>query len=176
MLTQAGDHHTLVWALIQLQDRTLRSMDRKQQVQHQEQPKDNNVSQLPGSWATADYQVRELVGHKDGVTCLQVDETLQHVPFLILATASWDRTVKIWNLNAGECVTTLRGHKRGVRCLWLDGECLVSGGMGGDVKFWNWKTGECMRTLEAHNEAVLSVRLQNGTLITASGDFTIKVS
>ena len=30
-------------------------------------------------------------------------------------SASWDKTLKVWDVATGECVATLQGHSKGVR-------------------------------------------------------------
>lgn len=56
-----------------------------------------------------------------------------------LASASWDGTVKIWDVTTGQETLTFKGHGNWV---WgvafsLDGQRLASGGMDGTVKLWD---------------------------------------
>ena len=55
----------------------------------------------------------------------------------ILASASSDNTVKIWNPATGECLDTLQ-HKNGVVCVAFtsDGKTLVSGSVDQTIKVW----------------------------------------
>ena len=71
--------------------------------------------------------------------CLQFDEH-------ILATGSYDATIKIWDIETGEEIRTLRGHTSGIRCLQFDETKLISGSMDTSLKGWNWRTGECLST------------------------------
>jgi WD40 repeat protein len=47
-------------------------------------------------------QIREFVGHIGEVTAVSISEDGR-----ILASASTDQTIKLWNLNTGECLATL---------------------------------------------------------------------
>ena len=55
-----------------------------------------------------------------------------------LATASIDRTVKLWDMATGDEVLTLRGHTAGVGCLaWSpDGLRLASGSIDWTARVW----------------------------------------
>ena len=61
--------------------------------------------------------------------CLQFSKTLAHPPFPILITGSYDRTIRIWNLETGVEIRCLRGHTRAVRCLRFDEAKLITGSM-----------------------------------------------
>ncbi|MCJ1350436.1 MAG: U3 small nucleolar RNA-associated protein 13 [Icmadophila ericetorum] len=92
----------------------------------------------------------------------------------LFASASQDRTVKIWSIEEGEVQGVLRGHRRGVwsvRFAPRDVPAIssdtgsVSGSRGlvltgsGDktVKIWSLTDYSCLRTLEGHTNSVLKV-------------------
>jgi WD40 repeat protein len=77
----------------------------------------------------------------------------------ILASGSDDQTIKLWNLNSGECLGTLWGHGSWVHAVSFspDGRSLASGGRDRTIKLWDWRTGECLQTLEGHIHRVKSV-------------------
>ena len=56
-----------------------------------------------------------------------------------IATASNDRTIKLWDAATGQEVFTLRGHTAGVICLAFspDGHRLVSGGIDWTARVWD---------------------------------------
>ena len=54
-----------------------------------------------------------------------------------------DHTIKIWNLESGECVRTLHGHDGGVLCLHYSGKRLASGSVDSTIRVWDISSGEC---------------------------------
>jgi WD40 repeat protein/tetratricopeptide (TPR) repeat protein len=56
-----------------------------------------------------------------------------------LATASWDRTIKLWDTATGQAVFTLRGHTAGLLCLTFspDGNRIVSGAIDHTARVWD---------------------------------------
>uniref|UniRef100_A0A0D2XEN4 F-box domain-containing protein n=1 Tax=Fusarium oxysporum (strain Fo5176) TaxID=660025 RepID=A0A0D2XEN4_FUSOF len=120
------------------------------------------------NWKTGRCSIKTFKGHENGVTCLQFDDN-------ILATGSYDTTIKIWNIETGEVMRTLRGHTSAVRTLQFDDSKLISGSFDKTIKIWNWQTGECLNTLQCHTEGVLSVHYDGCTLASGSIDKTVKV-
>lgn len=127
------------------------------------------------NWRRGRCSVRTLRGHTDGIMCLQFDETLQHPSFPILITGSYDRTVRVWNIETGLEVRCLRGHTRAVRALQFDEAKLITGSMDHTIRVWNWRSGECIRTLEGHTEGVVCLNFDCNVLASGSVDTTVKV-
>lgn len=127
------------------------------------------------NWRRGRCSVRTLRGHTDGIMCLQFDETLQHPSFPILITGSYDRTVRVWNIETGLEVRCLRGHTRAVRALQFDEAKLITGSMDHTIRVWNWRSGECIRTLEGHTEGVVCLNFDSNVLASGSVDTTVKV-
>ena len=86
------------------------------------------------NWKHGRCTTKVINGHTNGVMCLQFDDH-------ILATGSYDSTVKIWDIETGELIRTLVGHAGGVRCLQFDDVRLISGGIDRTLKMWDWRTG-----------------------------------
>ena len=127
------------------------------------------------NWRRGRCSVRTLQGHTDGVMCMQLSETLLHPAFPILITGSYDRTVRVWNMETGQEVRCLRGHARAVRALQFDEAKLITGSMDHTLRVWDWRNGKCIRTLEGHTEGVVCLHFDADVLASGSVDTTVKV-
>jgi F-box and WD-40 domain protein MET30 len=127
------------------------------------------------NWRRGRYTQRTLRGHTDGVMCLQFSESLQHPSFPILITGSYDRTVRVWNLDTGVELQCLRGHTRAIRALQFDEVKLITGSMDSTLKVWDWRRGRCIRTLNGHSDGVVCLNFDSNVLVSGSVDTTIKV-
>lgn len=92
----------------------------------------------------------------------------------ILASASFDQTVRVWNSATGQCLKILQGHSNLVWSVaWSrDGNTLASGSDDQTVKLWDWQSGECLKTLQGYANPVSAVawnRSLGSTNILASG-------
>lgn len=124
--------------------------------------------QLEKNWRNGIYLSTSFVGHTDTITCLKFNRKL-------LMLGLYDATVKIWNIESGECIRTLSGHQKGVRSLAFDSQKLLTGGLDSTVKVWNYHTGQCISTYRGHDDAVTSVDFCDKTIVSGSADCTVKV-
>lgn len=78
--------------------------------------------------------VRDLVGHKDGITALVFSKD-GHT----LYSASMDRTIRIWSVDSGQCVATLAPHSDDVLSIALspDGKWLAASSYDGKTVIWD---------------------------------------
>ncbi|MFI1568484.1 NB-ARC domain-containing protein [Streptomyces sp. NPDC020490] len=117
---------------------------------------------------------RALTGHTKAVVSVAIapDGTW-------LATASIDKTVRIWDRATGTCTTTLTGHTNAVRSVAIapDGTWLATTSRDKTVRIWDRATGTCTTTLTGHTNAVRSVAIApDGTwLATTSRDKTVRI-
>lgn len=100
-----------------------------------------------------------------------------HPKGTMIASASRDRTAKIWDSTKGTCVKTLRGHKDWLNsvCYSPDGQRVITGAWDYHVKHWNLRLAEDEinpPALQAHDGPVAAVRfINNGQhFISAAGD------
>ena len=123
---------------------------------------------VESNWRRGRCTTRMFKGHTNGIICLHFDDS-------ILATGSYDTTIKIWNLETGEEIRTLSGHTLGVRALQFDDRMLISGSMDNSLRIWNYRTGACLSTLQGHHAGVISLHFDSSLLVSGSVDNTIRV-
>ncbi|EJU00666.1 miller-Dieker lissencephaly protein [Dacryopinax primogenitus] len=77
-------------------------------------------------------------------------------PGAYLATASRDKSIKLWDVSSGQLLRTFGGHDNWVRALVFhpNGKYLLSGSDDKTLRVWDLKTGRCARTVEAHSHFV----------------------
>ncbi|MEH1919559.1 WD40 repeat domain-containing protein [Nostoc sp.] len=95
-----------------------------------------------------------------------------------LASGSYDKKIKIWDLPSNTLLYTLEGHGDAVVSLAIspDSKLLASGSWDNRIKLWNLETGQLLRTLDGHTDDVEAVAVSpNGKwLASGSADTTIR--
>ncbi|HEX7840280.1 MAG TPA: AAA family ATPase, partial [Kofleriaceae bacterium] len=88
--------------------------------------------------------IRDLVGHADRVSACAVTPDGRRV-----ISASWDRTLKVWDLESGRVLATLEGHAGWVSACAVtpDGRCMVSASRNRMLKVWDLESGRVLATL-----------------------------
>ena len=96
-----------------------------------------------------------------------------------LASGSFDKTIKIWDVTTGKVLNTLKGHEGEVRSVGFspDGKKLASGSNDKTIKIWDVTTGKVLNTLNGHESEVISVGFSpdGKKLASGSADKTIKI-
>ena len=94
-----------------------------------------------------------------------------------ILTASWDGTVKLWDLS-GKCLNTFTGLKNDVSYANFspDGKFILTSSYDQTAKIWDL-SGKCLITLSGHSDRVMSASYSsdNKLIITASFDRTAKL-
>ena len=94
-----------------------------------------------------------------------------------IASASWDKTVKLWNMQ-GQEIKTLKGHGSLVWGVAFspDGKTIASASGDKTVKLWNMQ-GEEIKTLNGHDSVVIGVAFSpdGKTIASSSYDKTVKL-
>ncbi|EMD85645.1 hypothetical protein COCHEDRAFT_1148005 [Bipolaris maydis C5] len=96
----------------------------------------------------------------------------------LVASASWDKTVRLWEAATGTCRSTLEGHSNEVNAVAFspDGQLVASSG-DSTVRLWEVATGTCRSTLEGHSDEVMAVAFSpDGQLVASTSyDMTVRL-
>ena len=126
---------------------------------------------LPIRVATAQLKAT-LEGHTDNVWSVAFSPNGN-----MLASASWDQSVRLWNVNTGRLLHTLTEHTNEVLSVAFspDGNTLASADWDGTIHLWNPRNGNLKRTLTEHRGGVTSVAFSpdGETLASGSADQTV---
>ncbi|QDZ18106.1 U4/U6 small nuclear ribonucleoprotein PRP4-like protein [Chloropicon primus] len=119
-------------------------------------------------WSPSGKLLHALEGHTDRLARISFDPLGTSV-----ATASYDKTWRLWDCETGVNLLEQEGHSRQVYCVGFqcDGSLLVSGGLDAIGRVWDLRTGKCIRTLRGHIQGILSADFSpNGHQIATGGE------
>jgi len=128
--------------------------------------------------------LRKLVAHSGVVRAVSFSPDGK-----TLASGSFDKTAKLWDVASGQEQATLRGHGEahvagsyrtpGINSLAFtaDGKILATAGLDGTVKLWDVTARKELRTLRGHSNRVLSIAISpdSKTLASASEDRSLRI-
>jgi len=123
------------------------------------------------------YPKRALKGHNHFVQDVVISSDGQYA-----LSASWDKTLRLWDLNTGKTTRRFVGHTNDVLSVSFsaDNRQIVSGSRDKTIKLWN-TLGDCKFTIteEGHGEWVSCVRFSpnpsNPVIVSAGWDRLVKV-
>ncbi|ESU12694.1 sulfur controller 2 [Fusarium graminearum PH-1] len=92
------------------------------------------------------------------------------------SNGSFDKTIKVWNWQTGECLNTLQCHNEGVLSIHYDGCTVASGSIDKTIKVSSFKTKETF-CLRGHTDWVNHVRMDSPSRVvfSASDDLSVKL-
>jgi ribosome assembly protein 4 len=98
--------------------------------------------------------ISRMTGHQQPVTHLSFSPDGR-----LIASASFDKSVKTWDGVTGKFVSTLRGHVGAVYqvCWSADSRQILSGSRDSTLKAWDLKTSKLKTELPGHADEVFSV-------------------
>ncbi|MFH4978669.1 hypothetical protein AB6A40_005378 [Gnathostoma spinigerum] len=97
------------------------------------------------------------------------------------ATASLDKTIKVWQFGSNTANFTLEGHDKGVNCVDYyhggDKPYIISGADDRLVKIWDYQNKTCVATLDGHAQNVSAVCFhpELPIIISGSEDSTVRI-
>ena len=117
-----------------------------------------------------------LTGHEDSVTVVSYNPS-----HTCLASASEDKTVKLWRSQHSSDSVALCGHEGAVSALeWVPGSdfILVSGALDGTVRVWDTIQSTCLHVVAAHQKEIYAISCSPDGKYVASGsnDATVTVA
>src|SRR5262249_3858904 len=116
--------------------------------------------------AITEKLLHTLVGHTADVTAVAFSPN-----GALLASASTDKTVKLWSVDSGKAVQMLIGHTSSVFAVAFssNGALLASASADETVKVWSVHHGTLGYTLSGHTSPVLTVAFSPDAHTLASG-------
>jgi eukaryotic-like serine/threonine-protein kinase len=125
-------------------------------------------------WDLSTKKWRSLPGHEATVMALGVSPDGK-----TLATASYDQSVRLWDMATGKCLHELNGHLGTVRALAFspDGMRVASAGSDLLIRTWNVNDGSPEKSWKGHDDMVRSLAFSSdgNLLISGANDRTTKV-
>ncbi|KAJ2880221.1 ubiquitin-binding SDF ubiquitin ligase complex subunit met30 [Coemansia asiatica] len=94
-------------------------------------------------------------------------------PFMI--TGSLDSTMRVWNIETGECLNTIFGHVEGIWSMTFDSLRIVSGANDGSVKIWDTSSNACLHTFHTSSAAVNCVALSDTRVVVGDNDGNVRI-
>lgn len=142
-------------------------------------------------FAAADWdgKIKVLRNNPDGTqklihTLSGHDDTISQIKYSpngkLIASAGWDKKIKIWHSESGDLINTIEGHKAGVNTLAFtpDGQVLISADEDKNIKLWKLNgQPKLIKTLTEHTDSIKAITVSpDAQLIASAGyDKTIKI-
>ncbi len=118
--------------------------------------------------------LRTLTGHSSEVNAVAITPDGKQA-----VSASYDNTLKLWDLATGSELATLSGHSSLVLAVAItpDGKQAVSASWNNTLKLWDLATGSELATLTGHSSSVEAVAItpDGKQAVSASRDNTLKL-
>jgi len=128
----------------------------------------------PAFWQFWGIDETEHPGHQNSVDAVTFNPEGD-----LLASASFDNTIKLWSAEDGQLIRTLRGHQDWVMDVAFsdDGQRLVSTGEDRTVRVWEVSTGDLLLNIAGHLAPVHTAAFSRNQSFIASGgqDMTVRL-
>ncbi|KAM6959179.1 F-box/WD repeat-containing protein 10-like [Aplochiton taeniatus] len=112
-----------------------------------------------------------IQGHAGSIQAVLLCENREMV-----ISASYDLSIRVWNLKTGVCIMMFRGHTDTICCLDLHEDRLASGAKDCVVKMWNMRTGACYEKLKfKHQNPIQCVKIDASMVVSSCNGGIVKV-
>ena len=120
------------------------------------------------------FIIDSYTGHSDWISSCAISHDNKFI-----VSGSYDKTLKVWDSETGNCIRTLSGNSGSVYSCAIshDNKFIVSGSDDNTLKVWDSETGNCIRTLSGNSGSVSSCAIShdNKFIVSGSDDKTLKV-
>lgn len=95
---------------------------------------------------------------------------------MMIVSGSWDATAKIWDLESGECMSTLSGHAYAVSVCILENGAIATGSQDGNLHLWDKDGNKIASRTAGHSNIIREIIEVKGIgLLTCSNDSNVKL-
>jgi WD40 repeat protein len=131
-------------------------------------------------------ELRRLKGHAGGFDAMEMTPDGREVRAVAVTpdghsavSASWDRTLRLWDLDTGAEIHRFEGHTGGVNAVVVtpDGRRAVSASYDGTLRLWDLDTGAEIHRFEGHTGGILTLAMtpDGRRAVSASNDRTLRL-
>ncbi len=117
------------------------------------------------------YLICYLIGHRHGIHSVDYSR----IDSKTCASASGDRTIRLWDLDTFEEVGKLQGHTDRVRCVAFHPvlPVVVSGGNDATIRIWDTDSHTSISRLTEHTSTVIALAFHpSGTILVSTGTYS----
>jgi len=92
-------------------------------------------------------------------------------------SCSTDKTIRIWELNFGECLKILRGHTNDVPSITVISDEKLISGSNCEIKVWDVESGTCFQTFNVGHTSYINsiVKISNEKIASCDQDGKIMI-
>ena len=113
-------------------------------------------------------------GHSGKVSCLAITPDGKRC-----VSGSTDNTLRVWSLDSGRCLLTLKGHTGSISALAIspDGRRCVSGSCDRTIRIWDVESGIVLKVLTGHRYPIhsLAITPDGRRCVSGSTDSTFRI-